>query len=139
MRPALAVIIMCTALAAFVGCASTQPSRFYVLSDLHSMETAPPAVPDGQGPAIGIGLIALPKYLDRPQIATLASRYELNFDAFRWPGRRDKRVDGVVVHRARRGEGDGRQPQVALHRAGRGPGVRGSGGGDESDGRGTRS
>jgi uncharacterized protein len=84
MRPWLA-IIMCTALAGFVGCASTQPSRFYVLSDLRSMETAPQAVPDGQGPAIGIGPTVLPKYLDRPQIPTLASRYELNFAEFdRW-------------------------------------------------------
>jgi uncharacterized lipoprotein YmbA len=78
-------LIMCTALAGFVGCASTQPSRFYVLSDLRSLETAQPVAPAEQGPAIGIGPIAWPKYLDRPQIATLGSRYELNFAEFeRW-------------------------------------------------------
>jgi hypothetical protein len=85
MRPWLAVLVMCTAVAGLVGCASTQPSRFYVLSDLQSLETAPPARSDGQGPAIGIGPVTFPKYLDRPQIASLASRHELNFAEFeRW-------------------------------------------------------
>jgi uncharacterized lipoprotein YmbA len=85
MRPWLTGSIVCTALAALVGCASTQPSRFYVLSDLRSMETAPQAAAAGQDLAVGIGPITVPKYLDRPQIATLASRHELNFAEFdRW-------------------------------------------------------
>ena len=73
------------ALTILVGCASTQPSRFYVLSDLRSLETAQQLTPAGQGPGIGLGPITLPKYLDRPQIATLAGRYELTFAEFdRW-------------------------------------------------------
>lgn len=54
------------ALTILVGCASTQPSRFYVLSDLWSLEKAQQLAPAGQGPGIGLGPITLPKYLDRP-------------------------------------------------------------------------
>jgi uncharacterized lipoprotein YmbA len=73
------------ALTILVGCAGTQPSRFYVLSDLRSLETAQQMTPTRQGPSIGLGPITLPKYLDRPQNATLASRYELAFAEFdRW-------------------------------------------------------
>ena len=67
------------------GCVSTQPSRFYVLTDLYSVESPPNAATAGQGPSVGVGPVSLPKYLDRPQIASRASRYQLTFDEFeRW-------------------------------------------------------
>jgi uncharacterized lipoprotein YmbA len=81
----IAMAILSATLTMLLGCASTQPSRFYVLSDLRSMEAAQQVAPAGQGPVIGLGPITLPKYLERPQIATLASRYELTFGEFdRW-------------------------------------------------------
>jgi uncharacterized lipoprotein YmbA len=42
-------------------------------------------VPVELGPAIGLGPLTLPKYVDRPQIVTRTSPYELNFAEFnRW-------------------------------------------------------
>src|SRR6266487_207772 len=85
MRLLLTVVILSTAGWGLVGCASTQPSRFYVLSDLQRLETAQQGAPAEQGPVIGIGPMAFPKYLDRPHIVTLASRYELTLSEFeRW-------------------------------------------------------
>ncbi len=85
MRSVLAIVILLTPLAVLAGCAGTQPSRFYVLSDLSGLETAPPAAATGDGLVIGVGPITLPKYLDRPQIATRANPHELRFSEFeRW-------------------------------------------------------
>jgi uncharacterized protein len=78
----VAVILGMSALAG--GCAS-QPSRFYVLSALPGAEPATLATSGQQGPAIGIGPVTLPRYLDRPQIVTRASSYELKLAEFdRW-------------------------------------------------------
>ena len=65
------------------ACTST-PSRFYLLNSLSTSEPmAVPAAP--QGPVIGVGPITLPKYLDRPQIVTRASRNQLTLGEFdRW-------------------------------------------------------
>lgn len=67
-----------------VGCAS-HPSRFYLLSALPSAEMANPPSTGQPGPTIGVGRIVLPRYLDRPQIATRTSAYELKLAEFeRW-------------------------------------------------------
>jgi uncharacterized protein len=68
------------------GCLGLQqPSRFYVLGAPPSAEPASAAVPAEQGPAIGLGPLTLPKYLDRPQLVTRTSPYELKFAEFdRW-------------------------------------------------------
>ena len=70
---------------ALVGCAGSEPVRYYVLS------AAPVAAPAGPGGAavrelaVGVGPVELPEYLDRPQIVTRTSRNELNMADFdRW-------------------------------------------------------
>jgi uncharacterized protein len=81
----LALVLLGASLIGMAGCASTQPSRFYVLTDLASVESPPQVTTAGQGPAVGVGPVTLPKYLDRPQIATRAGRHELAYDEFeRW-------------------------------------------------------
>ncbi len=60
-----------------VACAQSQPSNFYTLS---SLERAPNA--GTEGPAIGVGPISLPKYLDRPQIVTRSSPNKLELAEF---------------------------------------------------------
>ncbi len=70
-------------LALLGGCASTTPpTHFYVLS-------APPASEVGQiehradpGPAVGVGPVALPAYLDRPELVTRSSHNELRLAEF---------------------------------------------------------
>jgi uncharacterized protein len=67
------------------GCISTQPARFYLLTALSRLEATPQVAPGARGPAIGVGPVVLPKYLDRPQIVTHASRYEVKVAEFeRW-------------------------------------------------------
>jgi uncharacterized lipoprotein YmbA len=68
------------------GCLGLQqPSRFYLLSAQPSAETTLPIALAEPHLAIGLGPIAFPKYLDRPQIVTRTSPYELNFAEFeRW-------------------------------------------------------
>jgi hypothetical protein len=99
----LALVILGAFLMGFAGCASTQPSRFYVLTDLASVESPSQATTTGQGPAIGVGPVTLPKYLDRPQIATRASRYELAFDEFeRWAEPLDTNLTRALVEQLAR-------------------------------------
>jgi uncharacterized lipoprotein YmbA len=70
-------------LLALGACAST-PSRFYILNPLSPSE-AIPATAAAQGPVIAVGPVTLPKYLDRPQIVTRASRNRLTLGEFdRW-------------------------------------------------------
>lgn len=67
-----------------VGCASTEPSRFYLLTPIPAGSEAQRSV---TGPCIslGIGPVTLPEYVNRPQIATRATQNELLFAQFdRW-------------------------------------------------------
>ena len=64
------------------GCATTQPTQFYLLSSL----TKPDVLAKSKGGisdlSLGIGPINLPKYLARPQIVTRASRNKLTLAEF---------------------------------------------------------
>jgi uncharacterized lipoprotein YmbA len=83
----LAVVSLVLCLVITVGCASTQPSRFYTLSALASSETRNKAGASSPSIAIGVGPVTLPEYLDRPQIVTSTSRNELRLAEFdRWAG-----------------------------------------------------
>jgi len=64
------------------GCASSAPTRFYVLSPLASSKAEPQALKDEGCIAIGIGPVELPAYLDRPQIVTRLSENELDLAEF---------------------------------------------------------
>jgi hypothetical protein len=64
------------------GCASSAPSRFYVLSPLASTKVESQALKDEGCIALGVGPVELPAYLDRPQIVTRVSENELNLAEF---------------------------------------------------------
>ncbi|TVR63624.1 MAG: membrane integrity-associated transporter subunit PqiC [Candidatus Competibacteraceae bacterium] len=68
-----------------VGCAGSEPVRYYILS---AAPPAPSALGSGAAArdlAVGVGPVKLPEYLDRPQIVTRASQNELNVTDFhRW-------------------------------------------------------
>jgi hypothetical protein len=74
------LLAMAALLAGTVGCGSTRPASFYVLSAVER-DTAAPA--GGEGPALGIGPVTLPGYLDRPQIVSRSGRNELRIDEYR--------------------------------------------------------
>jgi uncharacterized protein len=93
---ALATVLL-GALLIFGGCAS-QPSRFYVLSASSSVDTPLPLTSGQQGPTIGVGPVTLPRYLDRPQIVTRSSPYELRLAEFdRWAEALDVNFSRVLA------------------------------------------
>jgi uncharacterized lipoprotein YmbA len=49
---------------------------------LPKLEATSQAAPAARGPAIGVGPVVLPRYLDRPQIVTHASSYEVSVAEF---------------------------------------------------------
>ena len=61
------------------ACSQSQPSNFYTLSSLERPDGVQAAA---QGPAIGVGPITLPKYLDRPQIVTRSSPNKVELAEF---------------------------------------------------------
>jgi uncharacterized protein len=69
--------ILCLLLFMLVGCATSPPSRFYLLSPLQNESEVQPAagVPCI---SIGIGPVKLPEYTNRPQIITRTSQNELS-------------------------------------------------------------
>jgi uncharacterized lipoprotein YmbA len=67
-----------------LGACTSTPSRFYILNTMAASETIPATAAE-RGPVIGVGPITFPKYLERPQIVTRASRHQLTLGEFdRW-------------------------------------------------------
>ncbi len=65
------------------ACATTPPTQFYVLHSLaaSSTDVASPA-PTAGGPAVGVGPIELPQYLNRPNIVKHVGPQELDIAQF---------------------------------------------------------
>ena len=78
----LTTVTLAVSLMAVVGCASTEPARFYLLHSIPNAETEKAAATSENGVTVGIGPVELPEYLDRPQIVTRISKNELQLDEF---------------------------------------------------------
>ena len=90
--------ILMGALAVIIGCASTQPSKFYILNSIEKQEAQPKGSDAMQNVTIGIGSIEIPDYLDRSQIVTRSSRSELKVDEFnRWAGSLKENISLVLA------------------------------------------
>jgi len=70
------------------GCRGSAPTRFYVLTPLAGAQAASsPTAPARTSLAVGVRRVALPDYLDRPQIVTRIGPSELALAEFdRWAG-----------------------------------------------------
>jgi len=80
MRPTLSMLATCLCLAILAGCGVTQPARYYILTPVEDIGTK-----NAPGPALGIGPVAFPGYLDRPEIAHRSGANQLQFaDSDRW-------------------------------------------------------
>lgn len=77
-----AMVTLGVSLIMLAGCASSRPTSFYVLTALPSSETMMRASEATRGPAVGLGPVTLPKYLDRSEIVTRASQAKLNLGKF---------------------------------------------------------
>jgi uncharacterized lipoprotein YmbA len=78
------------------GClgGGSPPSRFYLLSPLPALESAPAA----SGVAIGVGPVAIPEYLNRGQIVTRTGENQLELAEFdRWAEPLQKNLSRVLV------------------------------------------
>jgi uncharacterized lipoprotein YmbA len=64
------------------GCGVTRPSKFYILTPVAEDDVAAQAV---AGPALGIGPVAFPVYLERPEIAHRSGDNQLHYaGSHRW-------------------------------------------------------
>ena len=85
----MCVLMPCgVALLVLSGClGSTPPTQFYLQPSLTSPDAALPASAGWRDRTLGVGPVAVPPYLDRPQIVTRASRAKLVLaDLDQWAG-----------------------------------------------------
>jgi uncharacterized lipoprotein YmbA len=80
MRSTITALVTCLSLAILAGCGVTPPARYYILTPVEDSDAKPVA-----GPALGIGPVAFPAYLDRPEIAHRSGNNQLHFaESDRW-------------------------------------------------------
>lgn len=93
-------IIWLTSLAALllIGCSSTPQAEFYTLNSISMPQTTANSVVAGQPVSVGVGPVAIPEVLDRPQIVTRTGPNKLRIDEFhRWAGRLDEDFARVLA------------------------------------------
>jgi uncharacterized lipoprotein YmbA len=83
------IILLCIFFLVFTGCLGakgpTQPTKFYVLNSLYSLEKKEALVAKMPNITIGVGPVELPKYINRPHIVTRAIQNEIQIEEFeRW-------------------------------------------------------
>jgi len=82
MHPILHTFVAGLCLALLTGCGVTRPSKFYLLTAVDESEAAAVSTP---APALGIGPVAFPAYLDRSEIVLRSGGNELNYaGSHRW-------------------------------------------------------
>jgi uncharacterized lipoprotein YmbA len=80
------------------GCAGSRPSKFYTLNSLDAHGNLSKMALQERGIAVAIGPVAIPDYLDRPQILTRSGPRELELAEFdRWAGSLEQDVSRVLA------------------------------------------
>jgi len=80
------------------GCASSKPSRFYALNSMENTQDAQKKVVAEQQVFIGLDPVAIPGYLDRPQMVTRDKGNELHISEFdRWAGPLRENIERVLL------------------------------------------
>jgi uncharacterized lipoprotein YmbA len=79
------MMVFCTLLLTLGGCASTPPSKFYMLESISGIPALQGTAALDQPISIGLGPVTLPDYIDRPQIVTRTSQNTVQLAEFdRW-------------------------------------------------------
>jgi uncharacterized lipoprotein YmbA len=79
------------------GCASTEPSRFYMLTPMPGLDAEVLSETVAQNLSVGVGPISMPDYLDRQQIVTTSNQNEIKMSEFdRWAGSLEDSVARVL-------------------------------------------
>lgn len=96
-RPALSSLTFgMLAILMLVGCGRTLPSRFYMLTPGVQEGSPKPKIPEGV--TIGVGPVALPYYLDRPNIVTRVGPNQVAFSEFeKWAGSLKEDIPRVLA------------------------------------------
>ena len=82
MHPSIKFFVTGLCLTTLAGCGVTKPSRFYILTPVEDSSTPPVSAP---APALGIGPVTFPAYLDRPEIAHRSGDNQLHYaGSHRW-------------------------------------------------------
>ena len=81
-----------------LGCARSEPVNYYILRSIQNPgPESPTALPERE-PAVGVGPVKVPDYLDRPQIASRLSDNGLQFAEFdRWAEPLDKNLPRILA------------------------------------------
>lgn len=74
--------LLCLLLILLVGCATSMPPRFYLLSPQTNVSGEVQCSADTSCVSIGIGPVGMPEYTNRPQIITRTSQNELSLAQF---------------------------------------------------------
>ncbi len=92
----LAVILI--VLIALGGCARSQTTNYYILHSLQTQGSQGGDAGTDQGPAVGVGPVKVPDYLDRPQIVTRTTRDNIQIAEFdRWAEPLEKNLTRVLA------------------------------------------
>lgn len=91
------LILVIFAVFSLGGCAGSEKSNFYMLYPL-TMLSPTPANSEAVDASIGIGPVAIPEYLNRPQIVTRTGTYEVDISEFnRWAGSLETSISMVMA------------------------------------------
>lgn len=78
-------VVICTSSLILIGCATTQPTQYYMLTSLEDARESISSVPGSSGARIGLGPVSFPEYLDRPAIVVRSPGAEIIInDYHRW-------------------------------------------------------
>jgi len=81
----LAILMLGALWMVYSGCASSPPSRFYLLSSLEAPRPEMKPSADERCFSVGIGPVKIPEYLDQPKIVTRGGGNQLKLAEFdRW-------------------------------------------------------
>lgn len=82
MHPSIKIFVTGLCVVILAGCGVTKPSRFYILTPVEDSSARAMTAP---GPALGIGPVTFPAYLDRPEIVHRSGDNQLHFEGSqRW-------------------------------------------------------
>ncbi|MEN8206042.1 MAG: PqiC family protein [Pseudomonadota bacterium] len=82
MRPIIHTLVIGLCLVLLTGCGVTKPSRFYLLTPVEENGAGTVSTP---APALGIGPVAFPAYLDRTEIVLRSGGNQLHYaESHRW-------------------------------------------------------
>ncbi len=96
-RKNLGFLVMLISLSHVWGCATTQPTHFYLMRAMGPSASASMLETKLQGVSLGLGPIRVPKYLERPQIVTRLSPHEIHLAEFhKWGAPLKENVSHVL-------------------------------------------